>query len=91
MPLNLVWIGGRLCMVVRPRGVGGGEGRVCLLSAGDPSVTLRLLLRVSPSETSCSFTPTGFIYSVYLYQGFTPLPVFLRPYGTRGGVLVLPA
>ena len=30
---------------------------------------LRLLLCVSPSETFCSFTPTGFIYSVYLYQG----------------------
>lgn len=59
-----------------------------LLSAGgspEGSTMLRLLLRVSPSETSCSFTPMGFIYSVYLYQGFIPLPVFLCPYGTRGG------
>ena len=72
-----LWGGTFFCFVATVCGcatsMGSGGRGVCLLSAGDPSassgITLRLLLRVSPSETSCSFTPTGFIYSVYLYQG----------------------
>ena len=74
----------RRCVAMRPRW-GRGRSGGHAVSAGDPStssgITLRLLLRVSPSETSCSFTPTGFIYSVYLYQGFTPLPVVYHSYG----------